>query len=136
MTPNGVYYIAEIFVQPEKRSLNGWRNLCNKDNNPQCPSFEEARERIKKEINGKEVPWRITKYEYTSQLVDTWTEAKLRENSRWIVDPCHDANECWTIRFDDGSTNGDTDSQPIATIYDRHVADLIVNQHNNAIKGD
>lgn len=51
----------------------------------------------------------------------------------WIVDPCPDAYGNWTIRLDDGSENGDTDSNPVATVYSENVADSIVLSHNASL---
>ncbi len=48
----------------------------------------------------------------------------------WVIDSCPDANGYWTIRNDDGSIHGDTNSEPIATVYDHDVAVQIVQQHN------
>ena len=49
---------------------------------------------------------------------------------RWTVDPATDANGHWTIRIDDGSDHGDTEQQPIATVFVREDAVLIVGLHN------
>lgn len=46
------------------------------------------------------------------------------------VDPCPDANGYATIRWDDGSGNGDTERQPIATVYDWDDAQAIVDAWN------
>ncbi len=48
----------------------------------------------------------------------------------WIVDPIQDANGHWTIRLADGTENGNTEAQPIATVYDRADAYRIVAEHN------
>jgi len=53
--------------------------------------------------------------------------------NNWIVDPCPDANGYWTIRIDDGSEHGDTEEQPIATVYDLKDAEQIVSVNNNYI---
>lgn len=37
---------------------------------------------------------------------------------RWVVDECPDAYGHWTIRPDDGTPNGDTEAEVIATVYD------------------
>lgn len=50
--------------------------------------------------------------------------------SDWIVDNCPDAQGFWTIRLDDATLNGNTDSQPVATVFDRNIAELIVETHN------
>ena len=43
----------------------------------------------------------------------------------WQVDGCPDAHGFWTIRPADGSEHGDTDAQPIATVYRERDADMI-----------
>lgn len=48
----------------------------------------------------------------------------------WVVDECPDANGHFTIRIADGSPNGDIEQQPIATVYDSDIADIIVTRHN------
>jgi hypothetical protein len=48
----------------------------------------------------------------------------------WIVDICPDANGHWIIRIDDGSDNGDTSIEPIATVYELENAELIVARNN------
>jgi len=48
----------------------------------------------------------------------------------WIVDPISDANGFHSIRIDDGTENGDTDAQPVATVYKEEDAQKIVNSHN------
>ena len=47
------------------------------------------------------------------------------KNRPWIDDPCADANGHTTIRSADGSKCGDTDVEPIATVYDEKHACLI-----------
>ena len=54
----------------------------------------------------------------------------------WTVDECPDANGHWTIRLADGSPNGNTEAEPIATVFDRQEADFIVLWHNKAIFSD
>ncbi len=53
---------------------------------------------------------------------------------KWIVDAIPDANGSWTIRFTDENVkhdvNGDTDEQPIATVYELAYAERIVKEHN------
>ena len=56
----------------------------------------------------------------------------MRERQNWIVDPCPDANGFHTIRIADGSEHGNTEEQPIATVFEREIADHIVTTHNNA----
>ena len=46
------------------------------------------------------------------------------------LDECHDSNGHYTIRVDDGTPNGDTSIQPIATVYDLDVAKLMVRRFN------
>jgi hypothetical protein len=48
----------------------------------------------------------------------------------WVVDECPNDSGHWTIRFADGSPNGDTDRQPIATVYDLYIAEKMVEIHN------
>lgn len=45
--------------------------------------------------------------------------------SSLIVDQCEDAQGNITIRKNDGSENGDTDSQPVATVYEPEYAKII-----------
>lgn len=44
---------------------------------------------------------------------------------QWTADECTDANDFVTIRPADGSPNGDTDADPIATVYDEEHAGLV-----------
>lgn len=53
-----------------------------------------------------------------------------RVTAKWIVDPACDAYGNWTIRVDDGSVHGDTEEEPVATVYGRGLADHIVSIHN------
>ena len=52
----------------------------------------------------------------------------------WIrkltIDDCPDANGYYTIRFDDGTIHGNTEEQPIATVFDLSIAKDIVDSHN------
>lgn len=50
----------------------------------------------------------------------------------WIVDECPDADGNFTIRIADGSPNGNTDEQPIATVYLLEIAETIVAEHNKS----
>lgn len=43
----------------------------------------------------------------------------------WIVDPIADAHGYNTVRIADGSINGNTDEEPIATVYKDEDAKLI-----------
>jgi hypothetical protein len=52
------------------------------------------------------------------------------EKIKWVVDESRDADGFFTIRIADGTKNGDTDSQPIATVYNKQAAKAIVNEHN------
>ena len=47
-----------------------------------------------------------------------------------IVDPCPDANGNATIRWADGSENGDTERQCVATVYNEDDAQGIVDAWN------
>ena len=44
----------------------------------------------------------------------------------WHMDECEDAAGFCTIRRHDGTQNGDTDGQPIATVYQPEDAEMIV----------
>ena len=48
----------------------------------------------------------------------------------WVIDDCPDANGYATIRVDDGTENGDTSKEPIATVFDWCNAEMIVHNHN------
>lgn len=48
------------------------------------------------------------------------------KNEKWTIDACLDANGFSTLRVSDGSEHGDTDRQPIATVYDEENAARIV----------
>ena len=65
------------------------------------------------------------------------SEIKDAEKAELIkLDPCPDANGNATIRWDDGSENGNTEKQPIATVYDWDDAQGIVDAWNAAqLKG-
>jgi hypothetical protein len=52
---------------------------------------------------------------------------------KWQIDDCPDAKGFWTIRTHDGTINGDTTQQPIATVYDLANAELIVAYHNKEV---
>lgn len=39
---------------------------------------------------------------------------------KWTIDECPDANGNTTIRTYDGTPNGDTEAEPIATVYGEH----------------
>ena len=51
-----------------------------------------------------------------------------------VVDNCPDAKGFMTLRWADGSDNGNTDVQPIATIYDYEVALLLADAINGRRK--
>jgi hypothetical protein len=57
-----------------------------------------------------------------------------------VVDECPDTNGHLTIRWADGSDNGDLERQPIATVYDMDDAQAIVDAWNacqyNALNSD
>lgn len=55
-----------------------------------------------------------------------------RLEQKWAVDECPDANGNWTIRIADGTPNGNTDENPIATVYGLALAERIVYLHNQA----
>lgn len=48
-----------------------------------------------------------------------------------IVDPIPDANGFYTIRWDNGTENGDTEQQPVATAYNFENAQYIVDAWNS-----
>jgi hypothetical protein len=52
---------------------------------------------------------------------------------KWQIDNCPDAKGFWTIRPYDGTENGDTSQQPIATVADYDLAKLIVADHNKEV---
>lgn len=54
------------------------------------------------------------------------TRAQAPASGAWTVDECPDAQGHWTIRVADGSANGDTDAEPIATVYAEASAARIV----------
>ena len=56
-----------------------------------------------------------------------------RMRKAWIVDNCPDANGNWTIRLDNGTENGDTESEPVATVYGLALAEHIVTMHNEGV---
>ncbi len=53
-----------------------------------------------------------------------------RLNEKWIVDPACDAYGNWTIRVDDGTAHGNTEEEPVATVYGLALAQHIVATHN------
>ena len=55
---------------------------------------------------------------------------------RWTMDKCPDAHGFSTIRPSDGSINGDTDAQPIATVYRPDHALLIATAPETAAERD
>lgn len=55
----------------------------------------------------------------------------MNKTNMWTVDECPDAYGHWTIRIADGTPNGNTDEQPIATVYNLENAKQIVQEHNN-----
>lgn len=48
----------------------------------------------------------------------------------WQVDERSDAYGHWTIRFADGTENGDLNRQPIATVFSLNDAEEMVASHN------
>ena len=48
-----------------------------------------------------------------------------------IVDECLDANGFWTVRVADGTPSGNTQEQPVATFYDRDLAEWFVYHYNS-----
>lgn len=53
--------------------------------------------------------------------------------NRVQLDECPDANGFYTIRYFDGSPNGDTERPVIATVYDYDFAKEIVYQLNHGL---
>lgn len=53
-----------------------------------------------------------------------------RMDHKWVVDECPDAYGNWTIRIADGSNNGNTEEEPVATVYGLSLAESIVDNHN------
>ncbi len=54
-----------------------------------------------------------------------------RIKKKWIVDECPDAHGNWTIRIDNDSPNGNTETYPVATVYGLALAETIVAEHNS-----
>lgn len=54
-----------------------------------------------------------------------------RIKKKWIVDECPDAHGNWTIRIDNGTPNGDTEADVVATVYGLALAETIVAEHNS-----
>ena len=52
----------------------------------------------------------------------------------WQADECYDAYGNYTIRLYDGSRNGNTSKEIIATVYDKAIAESIVRLHNMKVK--
>ena len=46
------------------------------------------------------------------------------------IDECPDANGNWTMRFANGTANGDTTQEPIATFYQLDVAESVARACN------
>ena len=55
------------------------------------------------------------------------------EFQKWVVDDCPDANGFHTIRIADGTVHGNTEEEPIATVYDEAMAQYIVAHHNSRL---
>jgi len=45
------------------------------------------------------------------------TDSPTPKTQEWITDECYDANGFVTVRLADGTSNGDTESQPVATFH-------------------
>lgn len=56
-----------------------------------------------------------------------------RVEQKWVVDECADANGNWTIRIDNGTPNGDTELEVVATVYGLALAEHIVETHNRRL---
>jgi hypothetical protein len=56
-----------------------------------------------------------------------------RVMQKWVVDECSDASGNWTIRIDNGTPNGDTEAQVVATVYGLALAEHIVETHNKVL---
>jgi hypothetical protein len=54
-----------------------------------------------------------------------------KATARLVADACLDADGFVTIRHADGTPNGDTDAQPVATVYDEDQANRIVRAVNS-----
>ena len=46
------------------------------------------------------------------------------------IDECPDANGNWTMRFADGTPNGNTEEEPLATFYNLETAKHFVAMNN------
>lgn len=64
---------------------------------------------------------------------DLTTSEKNRLKREWVVDECPDAHGNWTIRCADGTPNGDTEEDVVATVYGLALAETIVAEHNKAM---
>jgi hypothetical protein len=53
----------------------------------------------------------------------------------WVVDDAKDAAGRFTIRLADGTIHGNTEMQPIATVFQEQHADEIVRAHNSQQRG-
>jgi len=67
-----------------------------------------------------------------AKALDATYEALKRptRRQRWQADECPDANGFTTIRRWDGSPTGDTDRQPIATVYEATNVPVIEAAHD------
>lgn len=62
---------------------------------------------------------------------------ETKHTPRLTADECPDANGFITLRSYDGTANGDTGEQPIATVYDQDHAEFIVqacNAHEDMVE--
>lgn len=60
-----------------------------------------------------------------ADLVEVLKPATPPPAAGLVVDPCPDAYGHWTIRVANGTENGDTEAQPIATVYSEDMADRL-----------
>lgn len=56
-----------------------------------------------------------------------------RLEHEWAIDKWPDDDGNWTIRIVDGSPNGNTEVEPVATIYGLALAERIVYLHNQTL---
>lgn len=61
------------------------------------------------------------------------SEKTMKKTKRLVVDSCPDANGFFTIRENDGSEEGNTSIEPIATVYDQDMAERLVYAYNAMI---
>ena len=56
------------------------------------------------------------------------------KTSEWVVDDYLDVSGAYIIRIADSSINDNCKDQLIATVYEKELADLIVDTHNASLE--